>query len=72
MTVCNEGTGISEEEIPLIFQRFYRGKNASEAEGVGIGLYLVRQIIEEQGGYIKVDSKEGEKTKFSVYLPKER
>lgn len=74
MFVCiiirNEGEGISAEEIPLIFQRFYRGKNIGEIQGVGIGLYLSRQIIEGQGGYIKVCSKEGEETKFYVYLPR--
>ena len=72
ITICNEGEGISEEEIPRIFQRFYRGKNAGEAEGVGIGLYLARQIVEEQGGYIKVSSKGDGKIRFLVYLPKGR
>lgn len=71
ITISNEGKGISEEEIPLVFQRFYRGKNTGETEGVGIGLYLARQIVEEQGGYIKVKSKAGGKTGFSVYLPKQ-
>lgn len=70
INILNEGKSISEEEIPRIFHRFYRGKNASEEEGVGIGLYLARQIIEEQGGYIKVISKEN--TTFSVYLPKNK
>ncbi len=70
--ISNEGEGIPEEEIPLIFQRFYRGKNASEVQGVGIGLYLARQIVEEQGGYIKAASKYGEETKFYVYLPRVR
>lgn len=69
ITICNEGKGILEEEIPLIFQRFYRGKHASETEGVGIGLYLARQIVEGQGGYIKVTSKGDGKIRFSVYLP---
>lgn len=72
ITICNEGKGISEGEIPLIFQRFYRGKHASETEGVGIGLYLARQIVEEQGGYIKVISKGDGKIRFSVYLPSGR
>lgn len=70
ITICNEGKDIPEEEIPLIFQRFYRGKNAGEAEGVGIGLYLARQIVEEQGGYIKVTSKGDGRVRFSVYLPR--
>ena len=67
--ICDKGMGISEEEIPLIFQRFYRGKMVKEEEGVGIGLYLARQIIEGQNGYIKVASKEGEGSLFSVFLP---
>ena len=70
ITICNEGKNIPEEEIPLIFQRFYRGKNVGEAEGVGIGLYLARQIVEVQGGYIKVTSKGDGKVRFSVYLPR--
>lgn len=72
ITIRNEGEGISEEEIPLIFQRFYRGKYANETEGVGIGLYLARQIVEEQGGYIKVTSKGDGRIGFSVYLPRGR
>lgn len=70
ITVCNEGEEILEQEIPLIFQRFYRGKNVGEEEGVGIGLYLARQIIQEQGGYIKVTSKGDGKVKFMTYLPR--
>ena len=70
ITICNEGKDIPEEEIPLIFQRFYRGKSVGEAEGVGIGLYLSRQIVEEQGGYIKVTSKGDGWVRFSVYLPR--
>ena len=67
--ICDKGMGISEEEIPFIFQRFYRGKMVKEEEGVGIGLYLSRQIIEGQNGYIKLASKEGEGSVFSVFLP---
>ena len=70
ITVCNEGEEILEQEIPLIFQRFYRGKNVGEEEGVGIGLYLARQIVQEQGGYIKVTSKGDGKVKFMTYLPR--
>lgn len=66
--IKDEGVGISEEEIPKIFSRFYRGKNVSEEEGVGIGLYLSREIIRKQNGYIKVLST-GEGSIFSVFLP---
>lgn len=75
MFVCieiqDEGTGLTEDEIPMVFQRFYRGENVRDEEGVGLGLYLARQIVEEQGGYIKVSSKYGEGSVFGIYLPKE-
>ncbi len=70
ISVKDEGEGICEEEIPLIFKRFYRGKNVSKAEGVGIGLYLSRQIVEEQSGYIKVVSQIGQGSCFKIYLPR--
>lgn len=72
LKIKDEGKGISEEEIPRIFQRFYRGKDVRGEEGIGIGLYLTRQIVEEQNGYLQVVSKVGERTEFFVYLPKER
>ena len=48
--VADTGPGIPEEELGKLFRRFYRGGAASEAEGVGVGLYLVRQIAQGQGG----------------------
>lgn len=66
--IKDQGIGISEDEISKIFGRFYRGKNVLDEEGIGIGLYLSREIISKQGGYIKVkSSKLG--SKFSVFLP---
>lgn len=50
--------------------RLYRGKAVKNEEGVGIGLYLSRQIIEAEGGYIKVISKPGKGSRFQVFLPK--
>lgn len=74
MFVCleikDEGMGIEEEEIPRIFGRFYRGRAVKDEEGVGIGLYLARQIIEAEGGYIKVISKPGKGSRFQVFLPR--
>lgn len=68
--VKDQGIGIDEEEIPRIFGRFYRGKNVRTDEGIGIGLYLARQIIENQSGYIKVISTPGSGSKFQIFLPK--
>ena len=67
--IADTGMGIAEEEQAQIFARFYRSKRVSQKSGVGIGLYLAREIIMEEGGYIKVQSKLGEGSVFSVYLP---
>ena len=67
--VRDTGPGIAEEEQPKVFQRFYRGMAHRAEEGVGIGLYLVRSIAQEQGGYVKVSSKPGKGSTFSLYLP---
>ena len=68
--IADCGVGIPEDEIPRIFSRFYRGRNVHDQEGIGVGLYLARQIIEGQGGYIKVVSKPGEGSRFQVFLPR--
>ena len=68
--VADNGPGIPEDEQPKVFQRFYRGLSNPTEEGVGIGLYLVRQIAEGQGGYVKVSSQVGSGSTFSLYLPR--
>lgn len=69
ISVEDNGIGIPEDELPRIFGRFYRGRNVAEQSGVGIGLYLSRQIIEEQGGYITAESS-GSGAVFKIYLPR--
>lgn len=69
--ICDTGVGIAEAEQTKIFARFYRGVQQHEQEGVGIGLFLARQIAEGQGGYVKVSSKLGEGSVFSLFLPKD-
>lgn len=69
--VTDTGSGISEAEQAKIFGRFYRAPGAWQAEGVGIGLYLTRQIAEKQGGYVKVESTPGMGSTFSLYIPRE-
>lgn len=70
IVITDQGIGISEEEMPLIFGRFYRGAEVRQQSGVGIGLYLTRQIIEGQGGYVKVQSEKGKGSTFEVFLPR--
>ena len=60
----------AEAEQAKIFQRFYRSPAVSGEEGVGIGLYLARQIAAGQGGYLKVTSRPGEGSTFSLFLPR--
>ena len=67
--VADTGIGISEEEQGKIFGRFYRSGNGREQEGVGIGLYLAREIAAGEGGYLKVTSTPGKGSVFSLFLP---
>lgn len=66
--VKDEGIGIKEEEQGLIFKRFYRSLTVSSIPGFGIGLYLVREVLTKQGGYIKVQSKLGQGSAFQLFL----
>ena len=69
--VADTGPGVAEEEQAPIFSRFYRGRGVREQEGVGLGLYLTREILRREGGYVKVRSRPGEGSVFSLYLPRE-
>lgn len=65
ITISDTGSGISEDDLAHIFERFYKGKNAGK-DSVGIGLSLSKSIIESQKGDILVSSKEGEGTTFVI------
>ena len=67
--VIDTGKGISESNQAAIFRRFYREEEVHEQPGVGIGLYLAREIVTQQGGYIKVVSEIGKGSAFSIMLP---
>lgn len=67
--VADTGNGIPEAEQAKIFSRFYRSDRNSQREGVGIGLYLAREILRNEGGYIKVQSEVGKGSVFSAFLP---
>lgn len=72
ISVKDFGIGIREEDTAKIFGRFYRAGEVQQEDGVGIGLYLAREILRKEYGYFKVNSKHGEGAEFIMYLPKER
>ncbi len=71
ISIYDTGIGIDESEIPYIFDRFYRGKDAFEINpsGSGLGLALTKSIIEILSGRIEVSSQRGKGTEFVVYIP---
>lgn len=69
ITVHDRGCGIPEEELPYIFDRFYRAQGSSRADGTGLGLALAREITDHLGGEIHVESSPEEGSTFSVSLP---
>ena len=68
--ISDTGIGIAESEQAEVFSRFYRSQSVHNDEGVGIGLYLTREIISSEGGYIKLTSELGVGSTFSVYIPR--
>jgi PAS domain S-box-containing protein len=68
ISISDQGIGIPSDAIPHLFQRFYRAKNVTIAEipGSGIGLYIVKSVIEELGGNINVESVQGKGTTFAI------
>ena len=68
LDIENECKDISEETLPKIFERFYRGKNSISKDGLGLGLFIAREIIEKHGGNIRASLDEN-RIKFSVDFP---
>ena len=68
LDIENECTDLSEENLPKIFERFYRGKNSISKDGLGLGLFIAREIIEKHGGNIRASLEEN-RIKFSVDFP---
>ena len=67
--ISDNGKGIPEKHHAEIFKRFYRESEVHDIDGIGIGLYLTREIITMQGGYVKVTSSSQRGATFSVFLP---
>jgi two-component system phosphate regulon sensor histidine kinase PhoR len=72
LEIIDTGIGISTEELPKVFDEFYRATNAKriEKDGTGLGLSIAKQIVERHSGKIWAESQEGIGTKFSFTLPK--
>lgn len=70
ISIRDEGIGISEEEIPSIFEKFYKSKLRQNAQGTGLGLMIAKQIVNKHGGTIGVSSKVGEGTTFEITFEK--
>ena len=73
LQVEDSGIGIDPEDLPHLFDRFYRGQRASQSDipGSGLGLAIVKEIVESHGGQIEVESQVGRGSRFLVWLPKE-
>lgn len=69
VSVRDYGIGIDEEDLPKMFERYYRARTSSGIAGTGIGLNLVKQLVELHGGQVAVRSKRGEGSAFTVSLP---
>ncbi len=69
IAIADQGKGIPPEDLPHLFERFYRGTGANTAEGIGLGLYITRILVEAHGGRIRVESEVGKGSTFYLLLP---
>ncbi|MHB9131242.1 MAG: PAS domain-containing sensor histidine kinase [Armatimonadota bacterium] len=69
IAVSDQGPGILPEDLPHLFERFYRAKGERKTEGIGLGLYISRMLVEAHGGHIRVESAVGKGSTFSFTLP---
>ncbi len=71
VSVKDQGTGIAPEELPHLFERYYRAGATRRVEGLGLGLYITRLIVETHGGRVWVESELGKGSTFAFSLPVE-
>jgi two-component system NarL family sensor kinase len=69
VTILDNGPGITEDELPYLFERFYQGQSDRQAKGSGLGLYLSRQIVEAHGGTIWAENRTPQGALFGFKLP---
>ena len=69
LTVKDQGIGIPDKDQVHLFERFFRAKNATNIQGTGLGLNIVKKYVNSMNGTIEFESKEGIGTKFTIRLP---
>ena len=70
LSVADDGQGIPEEDLPHIFDLFFRGDKSRNTTGLGLGLSLIKQVVKYHNGIISVESKVGQGTSFTLEFPK--
>jgi signal transduction histidine kinase len=68
--VIDRGAGIEPDDLPRVFEEFRHGKRTEGDAGAGLGLYMVRMLTEPQGVQVRVESRPGEGSRFTVVLPR--
>ena len=69
MAVEDHGIGIPSADVDRLFERYFRGSNVSGIVGTGVGLNLVKMVVDLHGGSVTVESQEGKGSRFTVHLP---
>ena len=72
LTVTDTGVGIPEQHLPHVFDRFYKADESRSGTGSGLGLSIVKAIVERHGGAVSARSRQGVETTFEIVLPQER
>jgi signal transduction histidine kinase len=70
VTIADHGIGIPAGDLDRLFERYHRGSNVSGIVGTGVGLYLVKMVVDMHGGAVAVESTEGEGARFTIRLPR--
>ena len=69
VVIADHGIGIPESDLDRLFERYHRGSNVWGIVGTGVGLYLVKMVVDMHGGAVTVESKEGDGARFTIRLP---
>jgi two-component system OmpR family sensor kinase len=71
VAIADHGIGVPAADLDRLFERYHRGSNVSGIVGTGVGLYLVKMVVDMHGGAVTVESKEGEGSRFTIRLPRQ-